>query len=295
MAGSVLFDAPGPRARIRNRIITVVTALATLAVIWLVISALADKGQLTAAKWEPFLTANLWKTYLLPGIEGTLTAAAVSMVLALALGFVMGVGRMSAHRPIKWFCATFVEFFRAVPVLIMMIFAYFFYALYDVFPSKHLALAGVITGLTLYNGAVIAEIVRAGVNALPRGQSEAAAALGMRWGQTMRAVLLPQAITSMLPVLISQLVVVLKDTAIGYQITFLEMVRQGTNVGAAYSNYIPALIVVALLMIALNFTLSWVATVLEARLRRSRRGPEPMHADVPVTQGSYSAGAGGTT
>ena len=113
-----------------------------------------------------------------------------------------------------------------------------------------------VTGLTLYNGAVIAEIVRAGVNALPRGQSEAASALGLRWGQTMRSILLPQAITSMLPVLISQLVVVLKDTAIGYQITFLEMVRQGTQVGAAYGNYIPALIVIAVLMISVNFALS---------------------------------------
>jgi glutamate transport system permease protein len=294
VAGSVLFDAPGPRARTRNQVISVITVVVTVLVIWFVYSALQSKGQLTAAKWEPFLTVNLWKTYLLPGVQGTLTAAAVSVALALVLGFVLGVGRLSHHRLIRWFCSVFVEFFRAVPVLIMMIFAYFLYALYDVFPSKHLALAGVITGLTFYNGAVIAEIVRAGVNALPRGQSEAASALGLRWGQTMRAILLPQAITSMLPVLISQLVVVLKDTAIGYQITFLEMVRQGTNVGAAYSNYIPALIVVALLMITVNFTLSWLATKLEARLRRSRRGPEPMHADEPVTQGSYGAGAGGT-
>jgi glutamate transport system permease protein len=294
MAGSVLFDAPGPRARIRNWVISAIAAVVTVVALWFVYSALESKGQLTAAKWEPFLTGNLWKTYLLPGIQGTLIAAAVSVVLALAIGFVMGVGRMSTNRLISGFCAVFVEFFRAVPVLIMMIFAYFLFALYDVFPSKHLALAGVITGLTFYNGAVIAEIVRAGVYALPRGQSEAAEALGLGWGQTMRAILLPQAITSMLPVLISQLVVVLKDTAIGYQITFLEMVRQGTNVGAAYSNYIPALIVVALLMIAVNFTLSWLATKLEARLRRSRRGPEPMHADVPVTQGSYGAGAGGS-
>jgi glutamate transport system permease protein len=187
-----------------------------------------------------------------------------------------------------------VEFFRAVPVLIMMIFAYFLYAQYDVFPSKHLALAGVITGLTFYNGAVIAEIVRAGINALPRGQSEAASALGLRWGQTMRSILLPQAITSMLPVLISQLVVVLKDTAIGYQITFVEMVRQGTQVGAAYSNYIPALIVIALLMISVNFTLSHFATWLERRMRRSSRGPAPLKADEPVTQGAFGAGAGGT-
>ena len=144
-----------------------------------------------------------------------------------------------------------------------------------------------------YNGAVIAEIVRAGVNALPRGQSEAACALGLGWGQTMRAILLPQAITSMLPVLVSQMVVVLKDTAIGYQITFLEMVRQGTQVGSAYGNYVPALIVIAVLMIAVNFTLSWFATWLEGRMRRSSRGPEPMHIQ-PVTQGSFGAGAGGT-
>ncbi len=290
---SVLFDAPGPRALVRDRIVTVVTVIVTLLVLWVVYSKLDAKGQLDAAKWKPFLTANLWKTYILPGVQGTLTAAAVSIVLALALGFLLGVGRLSTHPAIRWPASVFVEFFRAVPVLIMMIFAYFLYAQYDVFPSKHLALAGVITGLTLYNGAVIAEIVRAGVNALPRGQSEAASALGLSWGQTMRTILLPQAITSMLPVLISQLVVVLKDTAIGYQITFLEMVRQGTQVGSAYGNYVPALIVIAVLMIAVNFTLSWFATWLEARLRRSRRGPEPMHIQ-PATQGSFGAGAGGS-
>ena len=106
--------------------------------------------------------------------------------------------------------------------------------------------------------------------------------------------LLPQAITSMLPVLISQMVVVLKDTAIGYQITFLEMVRQGTQVGSAYGNYIPALIVIAVLMISVNFALSHFAVWMEGRMRRSRRTPEPMHADEPVTQGSFGAGAGGT-
>src|SRR3954452_19136997 len=179
MAGSVLFDAPGPRARVRNRVISAVSVVVTLFVLWLAYWGLKDKGRLTAAKWEPFLTANLWKTYILPGIQGTLTAAAVSIVLVLVLGFLLGVGRLSAHPAIRWPSSVIVEFFRAVPVLIMMIFAYFLYADYDVFPSKHLALAGVITGLTLYNGAVIAEIVRAGVNALPRGQAEASSALGM--------------------------------------------------------------------------------------------------------------------
>ncbi|BBZ04964.1 glutamate ABC transporter permease [Mycolicibacterium chitae] len=283
-AATVLFDAPGPRARVRNHMITAVTVVVLVLVAWVVYSGLADKGQLTAEKWQPFLTANLWQTYVLPGIQGTLTAAAISIVLALILGLVLGVGRLAPNAVVRWVSSVLVEFFRAVPVLIMMIFAYFLYAQYGLFASKHVALAGVITGLTLYNGAVIAEIVRAGVQALPRGQAEAAASLGMRWGQTMRAILLPQAITSMLPVLISQLVVVLKDTAIGYQITFVEMVRQGTVVGSAYGNYIPALIVIAVLMIAVNFGLSALAVRVERRLRRSRRAPEPMEAEQPAEQ-----------
>jgi glutamate transport system permease protein len=288
-SASVLFDAPGPRAQIRNRVITIITLVVVALAIWAVYSRLEAKGQLDPEKWKPFLTANLWKTYMLPGIKGTLTAAAMSIVLALVLGFALGVGRLSHSAPIRWACSVVVEFFRALPVLIMMIFAYFLYALYDVFPSNQLALAGVVTGLTLYNGAVIAEIVRAGVNALPRGQSEAASALGMRWAQTMRSILLPQAITSMLPVLVSQLVVVLKDTAIGYQITFVEMVRQGIQVGSSYGNYVPALIVVAALMIGVNFALSSFATWLEGRLRRSRRAPTPLDPGAIEQEGAPGA------
>ncbi|MFV9633279.1 amino acid ABC transporter permease [Mycobacterium neumannii] len=288
---SVLFDAPGPRARVRNWVVSAIVIVVTALVLVAVLVQMAAKDQLTAAKWEPFLTADLWRTYVLPGVQGTLTAAAVSIVLALILGLLLGVGRLSTHGLLRWPCAVIVEFFRAVPVLIMMLFAFALYAAYDMFPSRYLALAAVITGLTLYNGAVIAEIVRAGVHALPRGQSEAAYALGMTWGQTMRSILLPQAITSMLPVLISQLVVVLKDTAIGYIITFLELVRQGVQMGTAYSNLLPALIVVALLIITVNFTLSWVATRVEARMRRSRRGPTPLETEAVEQEGAPGAKA----
>jgi glutamate transport system permease protein len=288
-SASVLFDAPGPRARVRNRVISAITLVVVALIVWLVVARLAAKGQLTAQKWQPFLTSGLWKTYVLPGIQGTLTAAALAIVFAGILGFLLGVGRLSSVAAIRVPCAVIVEFFRAVPVLIMMIFAYFLYAQYDTFPSKHLALAGVVTGLTLYNGAVIAEIVRAGVRALPRGQSEAASALGLSSGQTMRSILLPQAVTSMLPVLVSQLVVVLKDTAIGYQITFVEMVRQGTVVGSSYGNYIPALIVIAVLMISINFALSAAATRIERRMRRSGRGAAPLEAEALEQGGAPGA------
>ncbi|MCV7067287.1 amino acid ABC transporter permease [Mycolicibacterium houstonense] len=286
---SVLFDAPGPRARARNHVFTALTVVVAGVVIAFVLFQLWTKDQFQAEKWEPFLTSNLWTTYVLPGIEGTLTAAGISIVLALILGLLLGVGRLSPVGPVRWICAVIVEFFRAVPVLIMMIFAYFLYGMYDLFPSKHIALAGVVTGLTLYNAAVIAEIVRAGVHSLPRGQQEAAWSLGLTWGQTMRLILLPQAITAMLPVLVSQLVVVLKDTAIGYQITFVEMVRQGTNIGSAYTNILPALIVIAILMISVNFALSVLATRIERRLRRSSRGPAPLEPEAVEQEGAPGA------
>ena len=270
---TVLFDTPGPRARARHHALSVATVLAAGLLGWVIYSRLSAKGQLAAEKWAPFLTADLWRTYVLPGVAGTLTAAAWSIGLALILGVGLGVGRLSPNTPVRWSCAVTVEFFRAIPVLIMMIFAYYVYGLLNAFPPQQIALAGVVTGLTLYNGAVIAEIVRAGVQALPGGQSEAAAALGLGWAQSMRLVLLPQAVTAMLPVLVSQLVVVLKDTAIGYQITFVEMVRQGTVVGSQYSNYLPALLVIAALMITGNMALSAGAIGLERRLRRARHSP----------------------
>ena len=144
-SASVLFDAPGPRTRVRNRIISIVTLIFSALTGLLLLAKLAGKGQLTAAKWQPFLTADLWRTYVLPGIAGTLTAAAISIVLALALGLLLGVGRLSPIAAVRRPCAVIVEFFRAIPVLIMMIFAYFLYALNDTFASKYLALAGVVT------------------------------------------------------------------------------------------------------------------------------------------------------
>ena len=163
-----------------------------------------------------------------------------------------------------------------------MIFAYYLFAEYAVFPAEDLAFAAVVTGLTLYNGSVIAEILRAGITSLPSGQLEAANSLGLRKSQTMRLVLLPQAVTAMLPALISQMVIALKDSALGYAIGYVEVVRSGIQSASFYGNYLPALVVVAAVMILLNFGLSTLATVIERRLREGKnRGPV---ADVKVDE-----------
>ncbi|MCK0092161.1 amino acid ABC transporter permease [Rhodococcus sp. HNM0563] len=285
--GTVLYDAPGPKARALYRVLSVVVAVVLVVIAYVVYRALDSQGQLTAAKWEPFLESSSWTTYLIPGIRGTLIAAALSIVLALALGAILGIGRLSEHRSIRMVSGFIVELFRAIPVLILMIFAYQVFAEYRLFKSDYLALAAVVTGLTLYNGSVIAEIVRAGINSLPKGQTEAASAIGLRKGQTMRLILLPQAVTVMLPAIVSQMVIALKDSALGYLIGYVEVVRSGQQLGAYFQNYLPSLLVVAAIMIILNSALTRFATWLEKRLRSSRRrgsttDGEP-DAPVPVT------------
>ncbi|MFE5285152.1 amino acid ABC transporter permease [Nocardia sp. NPDC056611] len=282
-AASVLYDAPGPRARVRYRIYSVIAIAAVAAVLWFLYRGLADKGQFTEAKWKPFTESQVWSTYLLPGLRGTLEAAALSIVLALVLGMLFGILRMSDHRAIRWFAAVVVEVSRAIPVLVLMIFLYYLFAKQNAFPSDQLALAAVVTALTVYNGSVIAEIVRSGIRALPKGQTEAAVALGMRKTQVMVSILLPQAVTAMMPALISQMVVALKDSALGYQITYLEIVRSGTQLGAAQQNPIPSLIVIAIIMIIINYTLTVLATRVEKWLRTRKRGSRAVVAAGTIT------------
>jgi glutamate transport system permease protein len=282
---SVLYDAPGPVARVRNIVYSVVVFVVVVAAGWFVYRGFADKGQFTAEKWESFLDGAVWSTYILPGLRGTVVAALLSIVFALVIGMIFGIARLSDHRWVRWTAGTIVEIARAVPVLILMIFLFALYSEYDLFESEYLALGAVVTALTIYNGSVIAEIVRAGILSLPKGQTEAGVALGLRKGQLMRLILLPQAITAMLPALISQMVVALKDSALGYVITYEEVVRSAQQLGAAESNTIPALIVVAIIMIVLNVLLSTVATGLEKRLRagRRKRGGAVVAADSIIT------------
>ncbi|QIS05053.1 ABC transporter permease subunit [Nocardia brasiliensis] len=270
-ASSVLFDAPGPRGRIRHYIYSAAVIAAVAAFLWVLYSGFADKGQFTAEKWKPFLEADVWTTYLLPGLQGTIVAALLSIVFALLIGMIFGILRMSDHRWVRWIAGAIVEVARAIPVLILMIFLFALFSKNKVFKVDDLALAAVVIALTVYNGSVIAEIVRAGIKSLPRGQTEAAVALGMRKNQLMRLILLPQAITAMLPALVSQMVVALKDSALGYQITYTEIVRSGQQLGAAEQNTIPSLIVIAIVMIILNSALTFVATKLEQRLRARKK------------------------
>jgi len=257
---SVLFDAPGPRARRRHKIVGVLTVIAMLAVLAAICWKFWSEDQFTAQKWEPFVTPSII-TLLLEGLWRTVQAAVLAVAFSVVFGVVFGVGKLSDHRWLRWPCWLVVEFFRAVPLLMLIIFLWVTYS-----PQLITSFMALVIGLTLYNGSVLAEVFRAGINAVPKGQAEAAYAIGTRRTQVMTIVLLPQAVKIMLPAIISQCVVALKDTSLGFVILAPGLTSAGRLIWGTFNNRLATALVLAAIYIVLNIALTWLATKAQQRL-----------------------------
>lgn len=292
MSTSVLYDHPGPAARRRSIAYSIGFLAIFGAVGWWAVSKMADKGELSGDKWRPFTTGQVWTTFLIPGIEATLKAAALSMVIALPAGALLAFARLSARRWIRWPAVVVVEFFRAIPVALLMLFALTFYLTSSNVSSDQRPLYAVVTGLVLYNGSVLCEIFRAGILALPRGQTEAGLAIGLSDLQVLTRILMPQALTAMLPAVVSQLVVVLKDTALGGQLVgFVELMRMATRLTSNFSNSVASYTVIGLLYVTMNFLLSALAGQLERWLRRQRGSRNARRVIAVPLPGGLAGGA----
>ncbi|MCX2181825.1 amino acid ABC transporter permease [Streptomyces sp. SKN60] len=269
MSASVLFDAPGPKAKVRNRIYAVVGSLAILALLAVSVLRLSDKGHLAPEMWDIFNYAGI-RQNIADALLSTLKAFGLAAVGSLVLGVLLAVGRLSDHKPVRWAATTFIEVFRSIPLLITI------FAVWVAFLTDY-SMWALALGLSVYNGCVQAEVLRAGVNAVPRGQREAAYALGMTKTQVMTSVLLPQAVRSMLPTIISQLVVTLKDTSLGFVILYPELlysarlIASNTLVNGQYP-YVSVIVVFGAIYIALCLALSALATWIERRGRRAKTG-----------------------
>ncbi|MFD9033633.1 amino acid ABC transporter permease [Streptomyces sp. NPDC059567] len=299
MSASVLFDTPGPKARVRNRIYAVVGTLAIIALLAVSVVRLADKGHLDPAMWDIFNYAGI-RQNIADALVATLKAFGLAAVGSLVLGVLLAVARLSDHTPVRVVATVFIEVFRSIPLLIT-IFAVWFAFLIDY------SLWALAIGLSIYNGCVQAEVLRAGVNAVPKGQREAAYALGMSKSQVMMSVLMPQAVRSMLPTIISQLVVTLKDTSLGFVILYPELlysarlIASNTQVNGQYP-YVSTIVVFGAIYIALCLALSALATWIEKRGRRAKTGilaPDAAAKEVVLTAdagqafGNTAGGAGG--
>ena len=265
---SVLFDVPGPKAIARNRLIGILTVLVVLAVLGWVVWRLYATGQYTAEKWNIFTFSAVWVRFG-QGLLSTLAAFAVAAVGSVVLGFVLGIGRLSDHawvrEPVRWI----IEVLRAVPVLVLMMLLYYGLPVAGIKMPPYFA---VVIALIVYNGSVLAEVLRAGVESLPRGQSEAGYAIGLRKSGVMRLILLPQAVRAMMPVIIAQLVVALKDTALGFIITYQELLYVINQIGnqAPYgSPLIQSAMIGGTMYVAVCLVLSYIAYRMQRRVKRS--------------------------
>ncbi|BDZ53403.1 amino acid ABC transporter permease [Agromyces marinus] len=274
---SVLFDAPGPVARRNSLIASVVGAVAILAgIAWLYFVLNAPRGDLPGyfdpSRWEPFTEPLVWQRLITVGVWGTLSAALTASVFAIALGIVFSLLRSAQTAWIRIPTAIVLEFVRGMPVLLMMLFI--------LLVLNTGSFWAVVAALTLYNGALIGEALRAGLAALPKGQREAGLSLGMRPMQSKMLIEFPQAFRQMLPIIIAQLVVLLKDTSLGYIVGYVELLRVSMNqLASFYGNYylFSFFIVALVLYLTMNLTLSWFARWVARRTQRrtGMKAPNP--------------------
>ena len=290
MSSSLLYDAPGPRTRARHRLYTILTVVGlVLLAAWLVWF-LNDQGEFAYDLWEPFVTPAYLRVLLVDGLLKTLEMAFSAVILAVVFGTLFGVGKLSDHAWVRWPCTVVVEFFRAVPVLILMIFVFFTYGTGSTGIGSYWS---VVIALTVYNGSVLAEVFRAGVQAVPKGQAEAAYAIGLRKTQVLSSVLLPQAVKIMLPAIVSQCVVALKDTSLGIYVLAPGLTYVGKQIWTEFGNQLQTAIVLAALYIACNLVLTVIAAWLQRRLVGEKKPLEVgMTAIANASEMGASAGTG---
>ena len=265
---SVLFDVPGPKARRFSLILSIVALVLIVAGAFWVFTLLAAPresggitlpGMFAPTRWDIFLDPEVWGS-IGRGVIATLQAAALAAVGAIILGIVLSLMRSSTIPWLRVPTGWLIEFLRGMPVLLMMLFI--------LLVASTGAFWAVVIALILYNGTLIGEILRAGLVALPRGQREAALSVGMREFQSKMLVEFPQAFRQMLPIIVAQLVVLLKDTSLGYIVGYNEIIRNNmNNLGSFYGNrYMFSLFVVTLLIyLVINLSLSWFARWLARR------------------------------
>lgn len=262
---SVLYDVPGPKARRVSLIGSIVGGVAIAGLLWWAVSILAQQGIFEPERWEVFQIPDVW-ALIGNGILATLTAAAVAAVIAFPLGLVLCLMRISDVAWIRIPTRIVLEFLRGMPVVLMMFFVLLVFATGS--------FTAVVAGLVLYNSAIFAEIIRAGIQSLPKGQREAGLAIGLTSFASRRSIELPQAIRRMLPSLVAQLVVLLKDTSLGYIVSYEELLRKvqimADFLGPDY--LFPVFFVAAAIYIAINFSVSRLAIWIEKRGSKKAAG-----------------------
>ena len=264
-AEEALFENPDSRTRVLLRIGTMIAALALAGLAAAIVLRFYHAGQLAPRYWKFFGWFTTWK-FLFSGLLGTLASAGMAALIALTVGLVFMAGRLSPIAPIRWLAVALIEFLRGVPSLLLI---YFCFLILPPLGFKMSSYWMVTLPIGLNTAAVVAEVYRSGVLAVPRGQSEAAESLALGEWHVFFDVVFPQAIRYVVPSLLAQLVIVVKDTTFGYVVTYGELMQNAKILVANYNSLVPVYLIVAVIYCALNYSLSKASRALNSRMRGS--------------------------
>ncbi len=267
----MLYEEPGPKTRRITRIATVISLIVLAVLIWNVIRLFYENGQLDAKYWVYFTRLTTWK-FLGSGILGTLEAAAMAGCITFILGFLMMCGRISSYKILRGICSALIQFTRGVPTLL---FIYFFFLVVPQTGIKLSSFWKIALPVAISASGIVAEVLRSGVNAVPNGQREAALSLGMRPTHVFIKVIFPQALRYVVPALISELVIVVKDTTFAYVVNFPDLMQNAKVLVSNYDAMLQVYLVVAVIYILINYLLNKAADFAQRREDRSLKIEHP--------------------
>lgn len=257
-----LYEAPGPRTHRRMVVGTIVSALVVLWLVYLVWHQFYVTGQFAPRYWSFFAQWPTWR-FLIDGFRGTIAVAVTAGVISLVLGMLLMLGRVSENRALSVVCRVVIDFFRGVPSLLLI---YFFFLIVPQYGIKMPSFWMLTLPVALAAAGVLAEVFRAGVNAVPKGQVEAAYSLGLTRGKVMRRIVLPQAIHYVIPSLISQLVVVVKDTTVAYVVSYPDLMQNARVLITSYDSLVSVYLVVAIIYILINYAINQASAYVSRRM-----------------------------
>ena len=211
------------------------------------------------------IMAKYWKVFLLQGVGYTLLLSAITVVCGAVLGLLLYLGRTARIKPLNWLCIAIVEVVRGTPMLLQLYIAYFLVP--KILPFHVTEFGSVAVGLVINSGCYVSEIFRSGIQAIDKGQTEAARSLGLNGRQTMMRIILPQAIKNILPALGNEFITVVKETSLASTFFVGELMTAYLKVKGNTYLTMECLTIVGVIYFVLTFILSKLLSAFERRLK----------------------------
>lgn len=261
----ILYEPPGPKTRKRIAVATVISLIALAALLVVIIRQFYITGQLSAKYWSIFTRYTTWR-FLGRGLAGTVKVALMASVVTYAAGLLLMLGRISRSRILRGFSTVLIEITRGIPTLL---FIYFFFLLAPQFGLKLPAFWKITLPVSISAAGVVAEVLRSGVNAVPKGQTEAAVSLGMRSGSVFFKIVFPQGFRYVIPALIAEIVIVLKDTTFAYVVNYADLMQNAKVLISNYDALLSVYLVAAVIYIIINYLLNKLSVAIAGRRKVS--------------------------